>query len=819
MIRKGDYFKYVKLLVIILMVVSFIKGVNIVNASEAVTITQKSGHIKDPNGNTWYIYIAKTKGGKIFRYMYAMKPFVDKNGNYYYCVQPNVPITDGLNSQYLPSNDDAWKQLKDYYGDGDGKLIADGVANEERIKLIMYYGYGYSGRTSEWWYTITQLMIWKELYPTEDIGFASTCTYDSKISCTKTTKYDKYFQEIENDIKNHNLKPSIDNKEINNMLIGEKKNIIDKNKVLSNYSIESCLNCIASINGNEIEIEATDVGEIKLLLKRKFNKYKTKKSYILASSLDKKRGQGNSIQKVASRADPNDISLELVGSSNYITSKIIVEKVDGKIQGDISSVKDEARLKGATICLYKSDNTKIKCLVSDGVKALDFGTYEKGEYYLLEEKAPEGYVKSNVKYEVTVSGFGDDIFQIIKNDRTSTFTLFKVGKDNKPLSNAYIDIYYKNDELFYSGITNEEGILEVKNIKKGEYYYVEKKAPEGYGRDKEKHYFTITSDGNCFFTDTLKNESTQVEITKTDISTSKAIPGATIAVYQLQSDGTWKEYFKDTTSSNGKIVIENIPYGKYYFIELEAPKGYILNDEKHYFTIDDNGYIYKSDLPNEKYSHLYLKKTDLSKANVIEGATIEIYRINDDESETLIYTGITDEEGKIEYDLLVKGKYYFRETNAPEGYILDDSKHYFEINEGGIIIDEAITNEKESIVTFEKRDLTTEQLLEGAKICVYKENDELINCIDTNQDGIGKLNLGIGKYYYMETVAPEGYDKIETKVPFEIEEEGSELTLTVYDELIIRLIPRTGINNKNIYYIGLILLSITCFIITRVIKR
>ena len=91
------------------------------------------------------------------------------------------------------------------------------------------------------------------------------------------------------------------------------------------------------------------------------------------------------------------------------------------------------------------DNTKIKCLVSDGVKALDFGTYEKGEYYLLEEKAPEGYVKSNVKYEVTVSGFGDDIFQIIKNDRTSTFTLFKVGKDNKPLSNAYIDIYYKND--------------------------------------------------------------------------------------------------------------------------------------------------------------------------------------------------------------------------------------------------------------------------------------------------------------------------------------------------------------------------------------
>ena len=62
--------------------------------------------------------------------------------------------------------------------------------------------------------------------------------------------------------------------------------------------------------------------------------------------------------------------------------------------------------------------------------------------------------------------------------------------------------------------------------------------------------------------------------------------------YEIQTEGY--------TDKDGKIIIDDIPIGKYYLIESEAPKGYILNTEKQFFEITEDGQIIKSTMTNEK---------------------------------------------------------------------------------------------------------------------------------------------------------------------------------------------------------------------------
>jgi len=48
------------------------------------------------------------------------------------------------------------------------------------------------------------------------------------------------------------------------------------------------------------------------------------------------------------------------------------------------------------------------------------------------------------------------------------------------------------------------------------------------------------------------------------------------------------------------IIIEELRYGKYYVLEKEAPEGYILNEEKMFFEILEDGEIVKTTMVNEQ---------------------------------------------------------------------------------------------------------------------------------------------------------------------------------------------------------------------------
>ena len=148
--------------------------------------------------------------------------------------------------------------------------------------------------------------------------------------------------------------------------------------------------------------------------------------------------------------------------------------------------------------------------------------------------------------------------------------------------------------------------------------------------------------------------------------------------------------YSDRTNSEGKIFIEKLEYGKYYFIEKEAPEGYILNDSKHYFEIKENGEVVKSTLKDERIKgNLIFHKTD-EEGNFLEGVVINVY-LSDG---TLYGTYTTNQDGIVVIEDMEYGDYAIKEVSTIDGYELSSETINFSITENGEELNITMVNTK-----------------------------------------------------------------------------------------------------------------------------
>lgn len=158
-----------------------------------------------------------------------------------------------------------------------------------------------------------------------------------------------------------------------------------------------------------------------------------------------------------------------------------------------------------------------------------------------------------------------------------------------------------------------------------------------------------------------------------------------------------KKLIKSFVTKDGYFKLTNLYLGKYCLIETKTVGNHVLNSKPYCFeikykdqytdtiklTINQKNYLAKGDFE--------LSKVDLSTGEPVEGALIEIYT----EDDILIYSGRTDKSGKLYVKGLESGKKYkFVEKEAPEGYILNDEIHEFEILNNGDIVKDTLSNEK-----------------------------------------------------------------------------------------------------------------------------
>ncbi|MGL5973418.1 MAG: SpaA isopeptide-forming pilin-related protein [Oscillospiraceae bacterium] len=284
----------------------------------------------------------------------------------------------------------------------------------------------------------------------------------------------------------------------------------------------------------------------------------------------------------------------------------------------------------------------------------------------------------------------------------------------------------------------------------------------------------------------------------------------------------------------------DFPFGEYYIKEIETHESLILNENQYNFTfrplpqtipfifIDINNgtpihnplkrgkiEINKtSDLPTEILEQGYVNKS-------LEGAKFTIYKKTNDVKLEEVEVLITDKKGFTESSLLPYGEYILRETKAPDGYILLNEEHSFNINENDTIIKFDIKNKViKANVIINKKD-ESGKFLDGAVFGLYTKENLLINEVAT-QYGVAIINNVVyGDYYIKELVAPNGYLKSSDKYYFSVGDEEQNIEINIINNKIIlpnEKPPYTG-TDSNLFIFFIIFIISVLLLSLKLIKK
>ena len=502
--------------------------------------------------------------------------------------------------------------------------------------------------------------------------------------------------------------------------------------------------------------------------------------------------------------------VELKFENQRVKGEIIINKV-----GEKSNIVENGfeytneRLDGIKYCLYNENKEEIKCNKTNSEGKIVFSNLELGKYYLKEVETLDDYVLDAKEYEIILK-YKDQKTPIVtyetllKNKlKKGTLEFTKTDfSESRALPNTLIEIYTNDNKLVFTKRTDQNGKVIINQIPKGRYYILEKEAPEGYVLNEEKMYFEIRENGEVVKA-TMKDEDIKgtLEFTKTDISESTPLPETLVEIHNAVNDDI---VFSGRTNLDGKITIEDLVYGKYYILEKEAPEGYVLNEEKMYFEIRENGEVVKATMKDEDIKGtLEFTKTDISESTPLPNTLVEIYN---DKNE-LLFAKRTDQDGKFIIKNMKYGKYYILEKEAPEGYVLNEDKMYFEIKENGEIVKATMKDEKITSTLHINKIDEDENVVAGVIIGIYDLKGNLLLERETDENGEIEVELEYGSFYFQEIKTVRGYKLSDEKVYFDITTDGEYIQKTLINEFEEIEVPNT-LSNSYIDMIGGVVLLI-----------
>ena len=240
-----------------------------------------------------------------------------------------------------------------------------------------------------------------------------------------------------------------------------------------------------------------------------------------------------------------------------------------------------------------------------------------------------------------------------------------------------------------------------------------------------------------------------------------------------------------TPNGKGDIDVTGLPEGDYEWREISTADGYMISSKKAITVTADKTakteFINKASAPDK--GKITIHKRDAETRADLAGAKFEVAAAEDIyvgngyciyPKGTVIDTITTGADGIAETTKAIyKGySYTVTEIEAPKGYsISDEPTQTIKLVEqqAEFVVD--FDNEQNTI-PFEitKTDISTGELIPDCSFEILNENKEQVITGTTDENGIAKFQLAIGKYFYREISAPDIYEIDDTPYPFEITE-------------------------------------------------
>ena len=306
---------------------------------------------------------------------------------------------------------------------------------------------------------------------------------------------------------------------------------------------------------------------------------------------------------------------------------------------------------------------------------------------------------------------------------------------------------------------------------------------------------------------------------KTD-ENGEALGGAVIGLFKTDEGEFTQENAIMTTVSagDGSFSFENVPYGQWFLREIEQPTGFVLDETVFSVDIGEDGQVVEVEIVNEYIrGNIALTKVDSEYPdNKLTGAEFEVYKDSNDNGELdkedeLLGTLTEKEIGEYEMTGLFYGRFFVKETKAPENFILDenvyevfidtDGKTYQVENKAGVgFVNEAMRGNLKIVKT------SSDGKVEGFAFRITGENGYDVT-LETDRNGeIFIENLRIGEYQISEISNSASAMYILPADKQAAVQTGSTTVVEMHNEL--RDTPKTGDSSNIGLWIALAGLSV-----------
>ena len=482
---------------------------------------------------------------------------------------------------------------------------------------------------------------------------------------------------------------------------------------------------------------------------------------------------------------------------------VLVKKVDAVTNAPISDV--EFIVTDSDGNLIGNANGKF---VTDSAGTFTITDIAPGTTLVIKEtRAKVGYILDDTPQTVKVKS-NEVVTVEFRNQPKGNLIIVKLDSVTKePLEGVEFKIVYADGSyvdaeggtLSSTGLywTDKEGKITISGIS-GTVVVTEIETIPGYTIDENTRTQTVVVNPND--TQTLYFYNTPVgglQIIKSDKDSGKRIAGVKFEIRKMNGEiiGTY------TTDSDGVIYLPEAESGWYTVTELETASGYLLDTTPHRIEVKD-GQTATLEIANRKACSILIHKVDANTGDGIYGVTFVIY----DSGRNPIMEVTTDQDGYAYIDKeLAAGKYYIRELEAADGYILDKQYKtvYVEAGKTSTIEWEntAVTGQIQITKYAAESNAITGQAggvtLKGATFEIVRERSgKVVDYITTDARGVAASKpLPLGRYLIREVSAPAYYQVSAETFDVTLEYAGQIIKLAAYNkpaELGVTL-TKTGI--------------------------